>query len=181
MTIGIDIAYYFCYYEFLESVMNKLTEIMVVYAFKMDKENVKRMFSIPQEISHFISSAQIAKIIAKKRNIKESLATATALVHDIYRIKTGLNENHAILGYELVKAFLEENSEFSNEEIEKVAVAVKNHSEKDKIGNPLEELIKDVDVFDSYFYDIKKDNKFYRDRFYKVVNELSLPEGEYYY
>ncbi len=161
--------------------MNRLTEQMVKFAFEMDKKDIIRQFSIPQEIAHFTSTAQIAKIIAQKRGIDTKLATATALVHDIYRIKTGINENHAEMGAPLAREFLKKHSNFSDEEIELIVNAVKNHSKKGEIGSPLEELIKDVDVFDSYFYDIKKDNDAYRERFFKVARELNLSENEYNY
>ncbi|NIA23020.1 MAG: HD domain-containing protein [Proteobacteria bacterium] len=161
--------------------MNRLTEQMVKFAFEMDKSEIKRQFSIPQEIAHFTSTAQIAKIIAKKRGIDTRLATATALAHDIYRIKTGINENHAELGAPIAKEFLKNHSDLSDEEIEKVVLAVKNHSKKGEIGTPLEELIKDVDVFDSYFYNIKKESDPYRKRFYKLAKELGLSESDYEY
>ena len=161
--------------------MNRLTEQMVKFAFEMDNSGVNRQFSIPQEIAHFTSTAQIAKIIAKKRGIDVNLAAATALVHDIYRIKTGINENHAELGAPLARDFLMEHSDFSVENIEKIVLAVKNHSKKGEIGAPLDELIKDVDVFDSYFYDLKKDSEPYRRRFYKVAEELNLRKSDYDY
>lgn len=161
--------------------MNRLTEQMVKFAFEMDKGGIKRQFSIPQEIAHFTSTAQIAKIIAMKRGIDTRLATATALVHDIYRIKTGINENHAELGAPIAREFLKKHSDFSDKEIEEIVLAVKNHSKKDEIGSQLEELIKDVDVFDSYFYNLKKDSDHYRKRFYKVAEELNLNKGDYEY
>ena len=55
-------------------------------------------------------------------------------------------------GYEPAMEFLRGTGLFEEDEIQQIGIAVKNHSEKAEIGNPLEEIVKDADVLDFYQY-----------------------------
>lgn len=79
----------------------------------------------------------------------EIAASATA-IHDIGRVLTGSQKNHAEKGYEPARDFLEKTGLFTETEIEEMALAVKNHSLKTEKGTPLEEIVKDSDVIDCY-------------------------------
>jgi uncharacterized protein len=50
-----------------------------------------------------------------------------------------------------VKEFLRRVNFFSGLEIQEISRAVKNHSRKEVIGTPLEEIAKDCDILDCYY------------------------------
>jgi len=129
------------------------------------------------EISHAFTAMQLAKIIARKRGLDPFLSALTGLFHDWARVLTGDNDNHAERGYEPVKTLLLEEG-LTPEQAEKIAIAVKNHSKKDEEGSPLEELIKDVDVFDSSLYGLIKDDPAYTSRLERVKQELGEDYGK---
>lgn len=98
---------------------------------------------------HFFTTAQLAQLLALRRGKDRELAEAVGLLHDIgLLVNSGMEKQHAVNGYDRAKEILTEVGGFSAEEIELIANAAARHSEKDKVGNWLEELIKDVDVLD---------------------------------
>ena len=102
------------------------------------------------ESIHMASSARCAWLLAMERGVDPELAACAAAVHDFGRILTGRQKGHAEAGYEPVKVFLRETGKFTEEEIEIIAAAVKNHSLKTETGSPIEEIVKDADVIDCY-------------------------------
>lgn len=110
-----------------------------------------RSMTVNQELAHAVGTARLAQLLALKRNIDPEMAFILGLLHDIGRIVTGIKKDHALTGKDLVKGYLVESGDFSLEEIEGLVNAVGNHSFKDGVGTPLEELIKDADVLDGYF------------------------------
>ncbi len=102
------------------------------------------------ESIHMASSARCAWLLATERGVDPELAACAAAVHDFGRILTGKQKGHAEAGYEPVKDFLRETEKFTEEEIEIIATAVKNHSLKTETGSPIEEIVKDADVIDCY-------------------------------
>lgn len=97
---------------------------------------------------HAIGSGKIGYLLALQRGVDPDLAAAACSCHDYGRIVTGKQEGHAHAGYEPVKAFLEGTGLYTDEEIETIALAVRNHSSKSEIGAPIEEIVKDADVLD---------------------------------
>lgn len=98
---------------------------------------------------HLFTAGQLAELLALRRGQNGKLAKAAGILHDIGLIvNMGSEKGHAVNGYEKAKEILGEVGGFNKEEIELIAQAVAHHSEKDKIGNWLEELMKDVDVLD---------------------------------
>ena len=106
--------------------------------------------SLAWESIHMASSARCAWLLAMERGVDPELAACAAAVHDFGRILTGKQKGHAEAGYEPVKDFLRETGKFTEEEIEIIATAVKNHSLKTETGSPIEEIVKDADVIDCY-------------------------------
>lgn len=102
------------------------------------------------ECIHMASSARCAWMLAMERGVDPELAACATAVHDFGRILTGKQKGHAEAGYEPVKLFLRETGKFTEEEIEIIATAVKNHSLKTETGSPIEEIVKDADVIDCY-------------------------------
>ena len=108
--------------------------------------------SVEWIILHLATASQLAHLLALKRGKSGAdleLARVAGMLHDIgLLVNMGMEHKHAVNGYEKAKEILREVSGFSDEEIGLIANAVAKHSEKDKIGNWLEELMKDTDVLD---------------------------------
>lgn len=107
---------------------------------------------IDWERVHMASCARLGYLIAQARGVDPELASCACAVHDYGRIITGKQKGHAEAGYLPVKEFLRNTGLFSDDEIETIALAVKNHSRKSEIGTPIEEIAKDADVIDFYQY-----------------------------
>ena len=120
---------------------------------KLHEENgVELDYPIDWERIHVISCAKLGYLMAEERGVDPILAAAACAVHDYGRIITGKQANHAEIGYEPVMEFLKGLGLFSAEEIEEIALSVKNHSNKSEVGTPLEEIVKDADVLDFHQY-----------------------------
>lgn len=117
---------------------------------EQDGKVEERDETLAWESIHMASSARCAWTLAMERGVDPELAACAAAVHDFGRILTGKQKGHAEYGYEPVKVFLRETGKFTEEEIEKIALAVKNHSLKTEVGTPIEEIVKDADVIDCY-------------------------------
>ncbi|MBR6799677.1 MAG: metal-dependent phosphohydrolase, partial [Firmicutes bacterium] len=65
--------------------------------------------------------------------------------------------------------FLRETELFAEEEIEQIAAAVKNHSNKSEVGTPLEEIVKDADVLDFHQYGYEMPRKEQQDRLERML------------
>jgi uncharacterized protein len=133
---------------------------------EQDSLDLKREVSLTWERIHSMGSARIASLLAAKRGV----------LHDFGRFVTGKQENHAENGYEPVKAFLKTLNIFSVEEIERIALAVKNHSRKESAGTPLEEIAKDCDILDCYYLGIQPKKEAHLKRFGALQNELGFSQ-----
>ena len=117
---------------------------------KYEKLVPKRSHFIDWERVHITSCAKIGYMLAEQRGVDPILAAAACAVHDYGRIITGKQEGHAEAGYEPVQEFLRGTELFDEDEIQQIAVAVKNHSKKGEVGSPLEEIVQDADVLEFY-------------------------------
>ena len=150
----------------------KIKNLLLKKIKEHDNKDFEREYPIDFEIVHMASSAAIGRILAKKRGVNSEIASIACILHDFGRIITGLQENHANNAYEPVKELLEECGDFTEEEIENIANAAKNHSSKNLIGTPIEEIVKDADVFDCWQYDIPMNRPEQKIRLEKVIKEL---------
>lgn len=135
--------------------MNRLLNLEVKLNHVINEQEGKvneRDETLDWERLHMASSARCAWLLAMQRGVEPELAACAAAVHDYGRILTGKQKDHAEAGYEPVKVFLREAGFFDEEEIEIIALAVKNHSLKTEVGSPIEEIVKDADVIDCYQY-----------------------------
>lgn len=140
--------------------MNRLSELEVKLLRVIDGQEGRISYrdeTLDWERLHMASSARCAWLLAMKRGADPELAACAACVHDFGRILTGKQKNHAEAGYEPVKVFLKETELFDEEEIEIIALAVKNHSLKTETGTLIEEIVKDADVIDCYQYGLPFD------------------------
>jgi uncharacterized protein len=136
---------------------------------KYEKLVPERDHFIDWERVHISSCAKIGYLMAEHRGVDPELAAAACACHDYGRIITGKQPGHAEVGYEPVKKFLKGTELFSDEEIEQIAIAVKNHSNKAEVGSPLEEIVKDADVLDFYQYGYDMARKEQKDRLERLL------------
>ena len=136
---------------------------------KYEKLIPERDHFIDWERVHISSCAKIGYMMADKRGVDPVLAACACACHDYGRIITGKQSGHAEAGYEPVQEFLRGTELFSEDEIQQIATAVKNHSKKSEIGTPLEEIVKDADVLDFYQYGYEMPRKEQQDRLEKLL------------
>lgn len=157
--------------------MNRLLKLEVKLQEIINKQEGKveeRDETLDWERVHMASSARCAWILALQRNADPELAACAAAVHDFGRILTGKQKGHAEAGYEPVKVFLKETGIFNEEEIELIALAVKNHSLKTETGSPIEEIVKDADVIDCWQYGLPFDRPEKEERYNKWKQEMGI-------
>jgi hypothetical protein len=112
-----------------------------------------RESSLAFELNHHHSTAQFARLLARKRNLPRDVCTVGALMHDIYVAKCGSYKNHAQKSADLASSILDDLGGFSEEEKQQILLIISNHSDKDTLSeNPFEEFGKDVDILDSFLY-----------------------------
>lgn len=136
---------------------------------KYEKLVTERDHFIDWERVHIVSCAKIGYMMAAKRGVDPTLAAAACACHDYGRIIYGKQEGHAEAGYIPVQEFLRKTNLFDEEEILQIALAVRNHSKKEEIGTPLEEIVKDADVLDFYQYGYDTLRKSQKDRLDKML------------
>lgn len=136
---------------------------------KYEKLIPERDHFIDWERVHIVSCAKIGYMMAEERGIDPILAGAACACHDYGRIITGKQPGHAEAGYIPVQDFLKKTGLFDDDEIMQIATAVKNHSKKEEIGTPLEEIVKDADVLDFYQYGYDMARKSQQDRLEKML------------
>lgn len=136
---------------------------------KYEKLVPERDHFIDWERVHISSCAKIGYMMGEKRGVDPVLAACACACHDYGRIITGKQSGHAEAGYEPVQEFLRGTELFSEDEIQQIATAVKNHSKKAEIGTPLEEIVKDADVLDFYQYGYEMPRKEQQDRLEKLL------------
>ncbi len=146
--------------------------IVKIYTYLLENacanKNMKRDFNLAFEISHMSSSMQFCRLEARRLKLNEDMAAVIGLIHDVYRLFTGKHKDHAVKSEPYVREILDKFTLFSDDEKNIIINAVKNHSKKDEIGSVYEELIKDIDVYDSYLYGVVKDDPHYNRRLEKM-------------
>ena len=120
---------------------------------------------------HISSCAKLGYLFGEERGVDPIIAASACACHDYGRIITGKQAGHADAGYEPVKVFLRETGLFAEEEIEEIAIAVKNHSNKAEVGSPLEEIVKDADVLDFHQYGYAMPRQEQQDRLEKLLSK----------
>lgn len=137
---------------------------------KYEKLVPERDKFIDWERVHMASCARLGYLIGQAREVDPELASCACAVHDYGRIITGKQKGHAEAGYLPVKKFLKDTGLFSEEEIETIALVVKNHSKKSEIGTAIEEIAKDADVIDFYQYGFGFDRDEQKLRYEKMLD-----------
>ncbi|GAW91434.1 HD domain-containing protein [Calderihabitans maritimus] len=153
-----------------------IQEKMLAKIAEFENKDVDRDYSLNWERLHMASCTAIGKLLALKRGIDPELAAIACSVHDYGRLVTGKQKNHAAAGYEPLKEFLQETGLFTEEQTELIAQSARNHSNKNEVGSPLEELVKDADVLDCYLHGVPLEREEQRHRLRQVLEEIKLSE-----
>ena len=137
--------------------MRKLEAMLFALLGEIDKyENVipeeEKDYPTNFERLHISSCARIGYMFAQERGVDPDLAAAACAMHDYGRIITGRQHDHAEVGYLPAMEFLRGTELFTEEEVQQIGIAVKNHSKKSEVGSPLEEIVKDADCLDFHMY-----------------------------
>ncbi len=140
-----------------------------------EKQTTERDYPIIWERIHATSSAQIGRILAEKRGLNKGQAALACAIHDMGRWVSGRQLDHAPKGEETARQFLTEwiGTEESREQI---VQAVINHSKKEQIGTPLEELVKDADILDCYWHGATIDKAHHLARLQLLLNDLGIAQ-----
>ena len=138
-----------------------------------DVPTVERDYPIIWEKAHATSCAQIGRMLAEIRNIDLEQATLACALHDIGRWQNGKQLEHAINGEDPVRRFLAEGN-YSEKNRELIVQAVVNHSKKEQIGTPLEELVKDADLLDCHWHGEHSQKTYHVARLNKALSDLGI-------
>lgn len=146
----------------------------------------ERDSSICWELKHQATTLQLARILALKRRLPVDICAIGLLFHDINSIVHGKYRNHAHLGTPIAMEILRKLGGFSDDELDKIARVIRNHSDKHVwTTDPFQEIGKDADVLDTFLYEGAFDYylgnkplpvfKEYLKRVKNVWKELGLP------
>lgn len=124
---------------------------------------------------HLFGTAQTAGLIALRRGVNAELAQISGLLHDYRKYLTGVDEKHAEESADAVMPILAKTGLFSVCEIGNITRAIANHSDKENVGLPLDEVLKDADILQHVLQNTTlpiRDK--YEKRFEKLKKEFSL-------
>jgi len=152
--------------------INDLQEIFTLLD-DLEAQTIEREYPIIWEKAHATSCAQVGRMLAEKRGVDLEIAGLACALHDIGRWVSGRQYEHAPKGEDPARAFLA-SKKGTTEVKEQILQAVINHSKKDEIGTPLEEIVKDADILDCHWYgeDIMK--PFHIARLKKALEDLGI-------
>lgn len=132
---------------------------------------------LAQDLFHILGSIKGATLLANKRGLDPEIVTVAMILHDLGRIPTGVFEGHDMSGVPLVKGLLERSRAFTKKEVDLIVRLTQKHRQKDEVGDPYEECIKDADVLDIYLSGIagwKRRMEPHRQRLEKLSKELGF-------
>ena len=133
--------------------------VSLIYKKTSGLEETNREIPLVWSNMHSLTTMQLAKLVALKRNLDPELAGLVCVFHDIYTFITGSTEDHGPLAESYIREIIQEYNTTSREELAEITEAeqqtiinaVKGHSDKlTTDSNPYAKLIKDVDSLDSY-------------------------------
>ncbi len=136
-------------------------------------KSLERDYSPEWEYAHMSSSAQIGRMLALRRGADPETAAIACLLHDIGRIVTGRQHDHAANGAAPARSVLK--GFYPPAVIEEIVTAVVRHGRKDEAGGTIEEIVKDADVLDCALYGLRFEKEGFRLRLKKLTEELAIP------
>lgn len=132
-----------------------------------------------EALDHTLGVFHAALLLARKRGVDAELAAAAALLHDYAKFALNQSGQHAQKGAVAARRILEESQAFESDQIEQICRAIGRHSDKDRIDDPLDEVLKDADVLARameqpiHWLDIPR-----RKRMLQIEKELCLLPGK---
>jgi uncharacterized protein len=99
---------------------------------------------------HLYGVALFCTQLSMRRDFDMELATTAGMLHDIATYTTSDSKNHAARSAIQAREILTELAIYSEEEINTICQAIHVHSDKNDVGGPLDELLKDADVLHNY-------------------------------
>jgi len=132
---------------------------------------------LAQDLFHILGSIKGATLLANKRGLDPEIITVAMILHDLGRIPTGVFPGHDMAGVPLVRGLLKRMEDFTQEEVDLIVRLTQTHRQKDEIGDPYEECIRDADVLDVYLSGVagwKRMMEPHRQRLDKLSRELGF-------
>ncbi len=160
--------------------VNRIVSMLLEEMRSMSDEG--RDLPIRWSVMHMYSSSQLAKVLALRRGMDMELASIAAALHDITVIVTGKTESHAEVAEKHVRDAISRYNngqwtklpKVTKDEENMLVEAIVQHSDKEVYsGNPLAELLKDVDSLDRYLHGVKSEGA-YLDRCHKPLREFGV-------
>lgn len=105
---------------------------------------------LAQDLFHILGVVKLATLLANKRGLNPEIVTITMIFHDHGRVLTGVWEGHDEISPPLAKRLLQRIGGFSADEIDQIVRLIRTHRQKNEVGDPYEECIRDADVLDIY-------------------------------
>ena len=105
-----------------------------------------------EAIAHLSGVAKFSFLLASRRSVNPELAYISGILHDLYAF-THERKEHALHGSVLALGVLKSLNTFNDDEIDAVVMAIKHHSDKTRVHDPLSEVLKDADVLDHFLSD----------------------------
>ena len=125
--------------------------------------------------AHLYGVSLAAQMLAKKRRLDPELAAMAGMLHDMHAYKTSSYDDHAHLGADLARKILGKLELTTPEETDIICSAIYHHDDKAAVDSPMDELLKDADVFDHCFKDVSKPVKEKEQKRYEALcKELGL-------
>ena len=124
---------------------------------------------------HLYGVSHFCTLLALRRKLNVEIATTSGMLHDIYPVLFNNYENHGVNGAEHAKRILKEINLYTDEEIQIISNAIARHSEKNKIQDPYDEILKDADVMSHCLYNhdfLVQDNEI--ERYNNIMIELGI-------
>ena len=124
---------------------------------------------------HLYGVSQCCAMIAIKRGEDVELSMAAGMLHHIYSYSAMDSKDHAHKGVTMAIDILVASGQFNDDELKKICTAIYSHSDKGTIDSSFDEVLKDADVMQHYFYnplvEVKESE---RVRLEKLIKEFGL-------
>ena len=155
--------------------MDFINDLQRIYSLlnSLEEQTIERDYPIIWERIHATSCAQIGRMLAAKRKVDTEQAALACAIHDIGRWISGRQSNHAPKGEGPARLFLAQGKG-QEETREQIVQAVINHSKKEQIGTPLEEIVKDADILDCYWHGEKIVKVHHVARLQQLLKDLGI-------
>jgi len=139
----------------------------------LDQKKMDRDYPVLWEKVHATSCAQVGRMLAQRRGQDAALAALACAIHDIGRWFSGQQADHARRGEEPARWFLQQSG-LDSERQDRIVQAVINHSDKEAVGSPLDELVKDADILDCFWHGDDITRPFHAARLKKLLKEIGI-------